>query len=230
MTLRIDFAGEVTELATDQSLTFGRSADLDIDDNRYLHRQLGQLFADRGIWWLRNVGSAIVLSIIDHDSASTVKVTPGATVPITFEHATIAFAAGRANYELEVASTGEVPEPPDTPAGDGDRTVSATDLPLTPEQRLLLVVFAEPALRATGVVDRLPTNREVASRLGWSDTKFNRKLDALCRKYAAAGVAGLVGSADALARDRRRRLTEHVVYSSIVTPTDLDLLATIDDG
>ena len=53
-------------------------------------------------------------------------------------------------------------------------------------------------------------------------TKFNRKLDGLCAKYSKAGVAGLHGSSDRLAKDRRTRLAEHVVEAGIVTLDDLE--------
>lgn len=39
--LFVDFCGEERALAPGDSLTFGRSAELCIDDNPYLHRVLG---------------------------------------------------------------------------------------------------------------------------------------------------------------------------------------------
>ena len=49
----------------------------------------------------------------------------------------------------------------------------------------------------SGVAD-LPTNRHVADRLGWTITKFNRKLDTLCVKFEKLGVAGLRGEQSAV--------------------------------
>ena len=63
-----------------------------------------------------------------------------------------------------------------------------------------------------------------ATCFGWTITKFNRKLDGLCRKYAAAGVGGLRGSSDLLARDRRVRLVDHVVHAGVISAADLALL------
>ena len=95
---------------------------------------------------------------------------------------------------------------------------------MSPEQRLLLVALAEAQLRDPSAALDLPTNRQIAHRLGWKITKYNRKLDGLCVKFAAAGVSGLRGSSDALARDRRLRLVDHAVNAGVVTPDDLALL------
>ena len=66
-------------------------------------------------------------------------------------------------------------------------TTTASSLPLTDEQRLLLVALAEPRLRDVPGSEQMPTNRQIAHMFGWTITKFNRKLDGLCIKYAAAG-------------------------------------------
>ena len=72
--------------------------------------------------------------------------------------------------------------------------------------------------------DELPANRAVARRLGWSITKFNRKLDNLCNRFAKLGVGGLRGSIDQLATDRRRRLVDHAVESGLIDRSQLVLL------
>ena len=64
----------------------------------------------------------------------------------------------------------------------------------------------------------------MARRLGWSITKFNRKLDNLCDRFAKLGVGGLRGSLDQLATDRRRRLVEHAVESGLIDRSQLDRL------
>ena len=127
---------------------------------------------------------------------------------------------------------------PDRDAEDGDAeddpleaddsdldTIALGDLLLTDEQRLLLLALAEGTLRDPHSNDELPTNRAVARRLGWSITKFNRKLDNLCNRFSKLGVGGLRGSIDQLATDRRRRLVEHAVESGLIARSQLcDLL------
>jgi hypothetical protein len=65
----------------------------------------------------------------------------------------------------------------------------------------------------------------LALRLGWTLTKFNRKLDHLCAKLAREGVRGLRGGPDALATDRREALVEHAITVGLVSDDDLGLLA-----
>ena len=84
--------------------------------------------------------------------------------------------------------------------------------------------MAETTLRDPHAGADLPTNRAVARRLGWSITKFNRKLDNLCNRFATLGVGGLRGSIDHLATDRRRRLVDHAVESGLVSADELELL------
>jgi hypothetical protein len=161
-----------------------------------------------------------------------VRVAPGATVPIPFGSATLGFEAGGRSYELRVEVLSEPPEfgaagaegDTGTGADRSELTTTASSLPLTDEQRLLLVALAEPRLRDVPGSEQLPTNRQVAHMFGWTITKYNRKLDGLCKKYAGAGVGGLHGSSDLLARDRRVRLTDHVVHAGIISAADLPLL------
>lgn len=224
--LIVDFVGEEHRLDPGDQLTFGRAGDIVVDDNRYLHRLLGRFDFRSGVWWLANTGSAVVLRVADRAGTSATTVAPGAVVPLGFHEMVISFTAGGASYELEVEICGLPAQElsAELPDDDAEHTTTAASLPLTDEQRLLLVALAESWLRADGQPGQLPTNRQIASRLGWSRTKYNRKLDGLCQKYARAGVAGLRGDAGALARDRRLRLAEHAVHTGVVTEVDLLLL------
>ena len=231
--LVVEFIGEERLLSPGEELTFGRSADLVVDDNRYLHRLIGRFTWSNGMWWLVNTGSSIALRLDDADGPSYARVAPGSTVPLSFETATLSFEAGGRPYELRTELLVDSPlltvdvmgAGSDDTGGhvDPEATTTAGSLPLNDEQRLLLVALCEPWLR-DAASNELPTNRQLAMRLGWTITKFNRKLDWLCQKYATAGVTGLRGSSDLLARDRRVRLVEHALDASVVTAADLVLL------
>jgi hypothetical protein len=69
-----------------------------------------------------------------------------------------------------------------------------------------------------------PAHRAVARRLGWSITRFNRKLDNLCNRFTKLGAGDLRGSIDQLATDRRRRLVDHAIESGLITADQLDRL------
>lgn len=231
--LIIEFLGEEYAVAESQTFGFGRSAELTVDDNRHLHRRLGEFEHADGLWWLHNVGSALTIEVVDRNSPSRLTLAPGATMALVFEECALRFQAGSTGYELCV----DVPlTPPESVRGDGPndvtndemssegtRTVTATELVFTPDQLRCVLALAERRLLDPSSVE-LPTNRSAASRLGWKLTKFNRKLDNVCTKMASAGVAGVHGDLGALAVKRRERLVEFAVASHLVTLGDLSLL------
>ena len=231
--LRIEYCGEEYLATPGSVLSFGRSADIVIDDNRFLHRVLGEFRSGSGLWWVANVGSSIALTLQDDAGPSMARLAPGVSMPVTFEAATLRFDAGGTTYELTIDTVGsfspDSDDEPDPEHDDGnddgndesnlaEQTRTTSSLPLTPDQFALLVALAAPVLRGDDVA---PTNRQVASDLGWTVTKYNRKLDGLCTKFSKAGVTGLHGTADRLAKDRRSRLAEHVVHAGIVRPEHL---------
>jgi hypothetical protein len=64
-TLTIDLADQHRVLQQSDVLTFGRAADLVIDEeNPYLHRIVGRFFWHGGSWWLENLGSFIELEVL----------------------------------------------------------------------------------------------------------------------------------------------------------------------
>lgn len=226
--LRVEFAGEEYSASPGARLSFGRSADIVIDDNRFLHRVLGEFSFDTGLWWLSNVGSTIAITIADDASPSLSRLAPGASMPVAFEASSIRFEAGGTSYEVTVDVVGPIGRGADgdddleSAEGDGDlaeMTTTTASLPLTDDQFALLTALAAPLLRGD---EALPTNRQLASGLDWTVTKWNRKLDGLCTKFSRAGVTGLHGSSDRLAKDRRARLAEHVVDAGIVRAEHLD--------
>lgn len=228
-TLLVDFVGEVTPLSPGDELEFGRGAALDIDANPYLHRRVGRFYHRDGLWLLANVGRSIHLVLIDAESLSQATIAPGREVALTFLPATLRFRAGRSTYELLLESAGSSPTPWE-PHGERSDTVTVSTIPLTPDQRLLIIALAEPTLRAPADGLRIPPSRQAAARLHWAITKFNRKLDNVCAKLENAGVAGLHGAPGALASSRRRQLVEFALQSGLVTMSDLALLDSIDGG
>lgn len=230
MRLNVDFIGEVTVVEPGDELTFGRQADLHIDDNRHLHRVLGRFWSRGDSWWLTNEGRSITIQIADADSRSNVMLAPGSEIALSFPNSILRFRAGVTDYEVivHVPDRGEQDGDDDDDPLDADDsevdTIALGDVLLTDEQRLLLLALAEGTLRDPHNSDELPTNRAVARRLGWSITKFNRKLDNLCNRFTKLGVGGLRGSIDQLATDRRRRLVDHAVESGLITPSQLAML------
>lgn len=223
--LSIEFAGEWFQPDPARPFTIGREADLVIDDNPYLHRNLATLTAVDGVWWLSNVGTAIALSLSADDGTYQAWAGPGVRVPLVFARLAVVFTAGSYTYEFTIHQPApawrEVSLP--TPVAGGETTVGGVSL--TESQRLLVLALCEPLLRQPGVsLAAVPSSAAAAERLGWPVTTFNRKLDAVCDKLDRAGVAGLRGGPRNLATQRKARLVEHAVLSRLVTASDLRLL------
>lgn len=221
-TLNVTFADETTIVGPGERLSFGRKADIEIDSNRYLHRVVGTFEWVNDGWWLANTGSAIILELSDAASSSRISIAPGASVHLSFTEATLRFQAGRSPYEITVE---QAVTPPETDQFDdltGDTTVTAATTDLNEEQRLLLVGLAQKQLRDPAAPkSALVTNKAVADSLGWTKTKFDRKLDNLCVKFANLGVPGLVAGTGQTASRRRETLITSVITQQLITFDDL---------
>lgn len=223
--ITVEFCGEEYRLAPGAELTIGRDADLVVDDNPYLHRVFLAVGEDGGLWWLRNVGTRLAATVASPHDGLQAWLPPGARLPLVFGETVVVFTAGPTTYEIAIRAgrptfTGSVP----TPQGDGsDSTIG--DLPLTRSQRALIVALAEPLLRREGGrTSEIPSSADAAARLGWSITKFNRKLDNVCEKFDRIGVAGLRGEGGAAATARRARLVEYALAARVVTAADLPVI------
>ena len=223
--LVLDFAGEIHRIPRDQAFTIGREGDLALDDNPFLHRRFLILQWQTGLWWVVNVGSRLGTTVAEAEGSSRSWVAPGARVPLVFPRMALVFTAGATTYEILL----EVPGPlyevntPEPGPSQGETTVGQVSL--TPSQHLLILSLAEPWLRRTGTgpVD-LPRNADAAARLGWSMTRFNRKLDNVCDKLDRLGVKGMRGGPRSHASYRRNALVEYALAARLVTVRDLPLL------
>jgi hypothetical protein len=223
--LRLEFAGEWHVLPVDRPFIIGREGDLEIDDNPYLHRHFLELQHRDGLWWLANVGIRLAATVSSAGGAVQSWLSPGARMPLVFERSVVVFTAGPVTYELSL-HTEEAPYEVSRQVQaslSGETTVMPASF--TPLQKQLMVALAEPMLRREGVsVNELPSSAAAAQRLGWTMSKFNRKLDNVCDKLDRMGVQGLRGGAGKLATNRRARLVEYAVTSQVVTRADLPLL------
>jgi hypothetical protein len=224
----IEFCGEPVRVGH-QPFTIGRDADLVIDDgNRFLHRQFLALSEQQRLWLLANVGNQLTATVSDADGRLEAFLAPGAVLPLVFDETVVRFTAGPTTYELTV----HLPDPAFVASEvdqneQGDTTIGR--VVMTPDQLRLVLALAEPALLGTGRAgSTLPSSGEAAQRLGWTTTKFNRKLDNVCQKLAVQGVRGLHGEPGRLASNRRARLVEYALAVRLVTRDDLRLLDTTD--
>ncbi|WP_121057841.1 hypothetical protein [Microbacterium telephonicum] len=222
----VEFAGEYVTVAPGARLTIGREGDLALDDNRFLHRHFLSVEQSAGLWWLVNIGARMSATVTDADGRVQAQLAPGARLPIVFGVTTVVFSAGPTTYELSVHAAQPAFRDTRVPLEDGGlSTIGA--VPLTESQKLLIVALAEPVLRRDGTgMSELPSSAAAAQRLGWTITRFNRKLDNVCDKLDRQGVPGLRGGVSSSATNRRVRLVEHAIASRLVTRDDLPLLET----
>ena len=224
MANRVEFCGEHYPLDEARGLTIGREAELAIDENPYLHRDFLRLHHAEGLWWLVNVGSQLTATVSDNEGMLHAVLAPGAHLPLVFGRTTVRFSAGATTYELSIELDAPLFLPrPQAVNRQGETTTFGPTL--NHDQRLLLLALTETALRSgERSVSGLPTSAEAAERLGWSLTRFNRKLDYLCQKLTRLGVRGLHGGPDQLASNRRFRLVEYALAARLITSDELPLL------
>lgn len=220
----VSFVGERFDCSPDRSFVMGREGDLVIDDNPYLHRRFLEIQKIDGLWWLVNVGSLTAATVGDGDGGLQAWVSPGSRIPIVVPRLIVWFTAGPTLYELEIHSDeAQFAVRPIDPVSDGHSTIGPTSFTLA--QRLVIIALAEPLLtRDARGSAAIPTSAAAAKRLGWTLTRFNRKLDNVCDKLDRLGVQGLHGGPGKLATGRRTRLVEYAVSARLVTEGDLSLL------
>lgn len=223
-TVTVEFAGEYFPVAEGGRFVVGREGELAIDDNLFLHRHFLEIAQENGLWWLANIGSRLTATVTDASGGVQAWLAPGARLPLVFQITTVVFSAGPTTYEFTIHATNPTFHATRRDlAGDGVSTIG--EVPLTESQKLLLVALAEPLLRRDGTgMSAIPTSAAAAERLGWTVTRFNRKLDNVCDKFDRIGVPGMRGGARSFATNRRARLVEHVISSRLVTKEDLALL------
>ncbi len=223
--LIIEFAHQRMELHSgDPGVVFGRGADIDIDSNPFLHRQVGRIRESDGIWWIENLSRWTTLSV-SSGGTSALLTTADDRVAVVHVDTRIRFGAGPCNYELRL-QLADLPGSmalADAPDLDSTATLPPGEMTLTDDHRLLVLALAEDQLRAPLERHVLPSNAEIAARLEWTRTKFNRKLDNLCRRLDQMGVDG-VRAIGRRTNERRNALVDYMIANHYVCADDLVLL------
>ncbi len=228
--ITVEFASEYFHFYPgDGTFTVGREGTIAIDDNPFLHRHFLRISRGEGMWWIVNVGTRLAATVTDGAGRLQAWLSPGARLPIVFKSTEVIFTAGPTTYEFTVYV--DAPAFADlalTSTDVGATTVGA--IALTASQHLLLLALAEPMLRREGAaMSEISSSAKAAERLGWTVTRFNRKLDNVCDKLDKVGVPGLRGGRAGYATNRRVRLVEHALAARLVSRVDLPLLDVAHD-
>ena len=198
--LTVWFADESRTIG-DGRLTFGRAADISIDDNTQLHRSAGAFTFGHGRWWLHNTGSRLRLCLVS-ESGTVVDLAPGDEVSLAGTSGWVRLAAGRARYELEYAVGGEAPDRPvwDPTQATTPEMAGATEFKVEPRPRDVdfLVTLARPQLE--GTQQPTPTIGHVAALWGVSESTVNNTLGEFRSRLRDAGLIRSGASTEMLIR------------------------------
>lgn len=227
--LQVGFNDAWTTVDPNVGFGIGRAADLSVDDeNPYLHRRLLEIRYAQ-FWTISNVGTRLSATLSDIEGGGVhAWLAPGAVIPLVMRTTEVRFTAGATTYRIALHLSAPLmslrPLVADRSGGTTLAPITLTDL-----QRLLVLSLAEPTLQEpTKDITAVPPSADAARRLGWTITKFNRQLDAVCQKLGRAGVEGVQGDLGSLASNRRSRLVEYAMATRLVTIDDLVLLRTVD--
>jgi len=208
-TLTVRFLGEIYRPRTE--FTFGRHADLVLDENSYLHRIAGRFRLELEAWWLDNLGSRLRLTMVS-DDGSLLELQPGASSPLLSTGGQVALSAGPTRYMIEYSV--ETPVRPAVGAArsgmGGADTITYGPI-LTPRERDFVVVMAQG--RLTGRLGPIPSHGEIAETWGVSHKTVDNTLQRLRKKLRDNSVTS-INSAETL--------VEYLVTQGLVSPADLD--------
>lgn len=209
--LTVRFVGECYRPRA--NLTFGRDADLVLDDNSYLHRKAGRFRLRSGTWWLENLGSRLRLTMLASDG-SLLDLQPGAASPLLGLGGEVSLTAGPTRYQLDYELEADQLTDPDT-IGVGERDTGVDTITygaiLTPREMDFVVVMAQG--RLTGRLGPLPSHGEIAAIWGVSHKTVDNTLQRLRSKLRKQQVSYVQSS---------ETLVEYLVTQGLVTKADLE--------
>lgn len=212
--LTVSFISEVYQPV--RELTFGRQADLTLDDNSYLHRRAGRFRRRESTWWLENVGSRLRLTMVSADG-SLLDLQPGSSSPLLGERGEVSVTAGPTRYSLgyQLHQPQVIADPTGPYRIEGVDTQTFGPV-LTPRELDFVVVMARG--RLTGRLGPIPTHGEIAEIWGVSHKTVDNTLQRLRAKLREQKIN--LNSSESL--------VEYLVTQGLVSAADLQW-ASLDD-
>lgn len=207
--LTVRFVGETYRPLSD--LTFGRDAELCLDNNNYLHRRAGRFRIRSGTWWLENLGSRLRLTMVSSDG-SVIHLQPGASNPLLGVGGEVSLTAGPTRYQIdyELNSDQITWENTQQVRDEGIDTMTYGTI-LTPRELDFVIVLARG--RLSGRLEPLPSHGEIAAIWGVSHKTVDNTLQRLRSKLRKKNIGSIQSS---------ETLVEYLVAQGLVTPADLE--------
>lgn len=190
--LRIDdLIGGVRIIAPGEEIVVGRAGDFRVgEDDLSLHRQLFQLWYSGQGWMITNTGRHIPLRIDLRGVSgfSRIDLGPRAVAAVPPGPSRITFETPECPYELylDVENSHNARRTQRTYEFDEDERTRTRHVPNDEQEELLRQLASY--LRKPGATDAdIPSVREVAEALGWTEKKTNQKMDRLVESLKADG-------------------------------------------
>lgn len=207
--LTVRFVGE--KYCPAAELTFGRQADLTLDENNFLHRRAGRFRLREGTWWLENVGGRLRLTMVSSDG-SLLDLQPGSSSPLLGLSGEISVTAGPTRYTMEY----ELQHIQMAITDSASFRVSGADTMtygpiLTPRELDFVVVMAQG--RLTGRLGPIPSHGEIAETWGVSAKTVDNTLQRLRTKLRNQNINSVTSS---------ETLIEYLVTQGLVSLVDLE--------
>ena len=173
--LAIRWGDETRTLASGSDLSFGRASELSLDDNPYLHRQVGRFVeADDTGWSVVNDARIIDLRVTPTGAGTSIDVAPGESSALP-PAGRIVFRAGSTTYQIDF----EALTPDNT-----DEVIDITVPELGRRDLRVLLALCEARLLNPGSERVLvPGVSQVASRLALSLEQVNSAINSLTDAY-----------------------------------------------
>lgn len=207
--LTVRFVGEIYRPTTE--LTFGRQADLTLDENNFLHRRAGRFRHREDTWWLENLGGRLRLTMVSSDG-SLLDLQPGSSSPLLGDSGEVSVTAGPTRYTMEyelqriqMAVTDSV-----SFRVSGADTMTYGPI-LTPRELDFVVVMAQG--RLTGRLGPIPSHGEIAEIWGVSAKTVDNTLQRLRTKLRNQNIHSITSS---------ETLIEYLVTQGLVSMVDLE--------
>ncbi|HTW09849.1 MAG TPA: hypothetical protein VME46_20270 [Acidimicrobiales bacterium] len=225
-TITIGLKDQRFQVAEGEELTFGRSqrATLCLDPaDLGISRVAGSLEAEAGVWWLVNKSTVRPLEVVDDVGIRTV-LPPGRRMAVTAPITVIVEGAMR-RHALTVdlpdgAVEGASRRPlPAVEAEEGNPTRAASDVSITPADKLALVALFAGYLEPFPRYDPHPKSyADAAGRLDWPRTTLVKRVEYLRTRLTNAGVPNLLGE------NALQHLAEWALATGLISRADLALL------
>lgn len=204
-----DLVGLQRIIKPQEDVTVGRAGSFQIGhDDRYLHRIFFQVWYSGQGWLLKNHSREMGLDIQSRSTRtrSSMYVGPGAIVMIPPGPSAVTFKTPERSYELHFdVPNRHLSRPNQVRIQHNTDSTHARHVP-NEDQRQLMEALAAPLLHSPGANDSvIPTIKEVASTLGWTVDKTNRKIERLVKSLEKDGEAVYTPHRNFLAHYAARR-------------------------